>query len=182
MSDIATRARSLRVTSSVLEVVAIICSVGGVFAGIAIASHVRITDAGKTHPQLAAGVTVILAAILLGAIGWCVGRAIGVLRDRRPGAPSRRHHRADTEQAAGIPPAVTSATASPDDSHCRPTLDRPALHLELPTSGHLGNETSPVLRTGMVERAAAVQLRAERQLHVASERIRQHRSRQRQCR
>ena len=78
MPDIANRARSLRVNSSVLGFVAVTCSVGGVLAGVAIASHAHVTDAGKTHPQLAAGIAVILAAILLGALGWCVGRAIGV--------------------------------------------------------------------------------------------------------
>jgi hypothetical protein len=78
MHDLTARARSLRVASSVLEMVAVVCSVIGILAGIAIASHVHITAAGRTHPQLAAGVAVIVAAILLGAIGWCVGRAIGV--------------------------------------------------------------------------------------------------------
>jgi hypothetical protein len=78
MPDMANRARSLRVTASVLEIVAVTCSIGGVLAGVAIANHVRVTDVGRTHPQLAAGVAVILASVLLGAIGWCLGRAIGV--------------------------------------------------------------------------------------------------------
>jgi hypothetical protein len=75
------RARLLRFAGSALEIVAIVASIAGVIAGGAIAGHVRITDGavgGKTHPYLAAGITVIVAVVLLGALSWCVARFIGV--------------------------------------------------------------------------------------------------------
>lgn len=71
------RARSLRAAAGVLEIVAILGAIGGVMAGVAMVSHVRITTTtGKTHPHLAAGIAVIIAAVLLGVLSWCVARAI----------------------------------------------------------------------------------------------------------
>ncbi|MDQ1479816.1 MAG: hypothetical protein QOI44_677 [Actinomycetota bacterium] len=80
MHDLTSRARSLRLAASILEIVAIICSVGGVMVGAAITSQVRVATAtaAKTHPHVAAGNAVLLAAILLGVLSWCVARAIGV--------------------------------------------------------------------------------------------------------
>lgn len=74
----ARRARSLRAAAGVLEVVAILGSIGGVMAGVAMVSHVRVTTTapGDTHPHAAAGVAVIIAAVLLGVLSWCVARAI----------------------------------------------------------------------------------------------------------
>jgi hypothetical protein len=77
--DLASRARWLRVAASILEIVAIVCSIGGVLVGAAITAQVRATGTGaKTHPHVAFGNAVILAAVLLGLLSWCVARAIGV--------------------------------------------------------------------------------------------------------
>ena len=82
--NVANRARPLRSAASALEVIAVVSSIGGVIAGIVIAKHVQTTTkagaltGGKTHPWVAVGVAVIIAAILLGALSWCVARAISL--------------------------------------------------------------------------------------------------------
>ena len=78
---ISSRARVLRSAASLLEVVAILASISGALAGAIIAGHVRTTAGStglKTHPQLAAGIAVIIAAVLLGVLAWCIARAIGL--------------------------------------------------------------------------------------------------------
>jgi len=81
---ITTRARSLRNAASLLEVTAIVCSIAGVIAGAMIAAHVRYAanepglTTAKTHPHFAAGIAVIIAAVLLGVLSWCAARAIGL--------------------------------------------------------------------------------------------------------
>jgi len=65
--------------ASILEVVAVVCSIGGVLVGAAFMAQVRVTATGaKAHPHVAVGNAVILAAILLGGLSWCVARAIGL--------------------------------------------------------------------------------------------------------
>jgi len=74
------RVRSLHAAASALQVVAVVCSAGGFFAGVAMASHVGSapTTAAHIHPHLAAGIAVMLAAVLLGCLSWCVARAIAL--------------------------------------------------------------------------------------------------------
>jgi hypothetical protein len=101
------RIRSLRSAASLLEVVAILSSIGGVIAGIVIATHTqKTTPAGalttnNLHPWVAAGIAVVIAAILLGVLSWCVARAIGLVA---ADVAARRHVDISERAPSRLPP------------------------------------------------------------------------------
>lgn len=88
MEDLGTairnQVRSLRTIASALRVVAVASGIAGVLTGAAIATHSNRSLAPAsgssvaTHPWIAFGLAVVIAAVLLGFLSWCVGRAIGL--------------------------------------------------------------------------------------------------------